>query len=155
MSKTLTKKFSTRTFFTQEAIKELLKDSAEVMLYDVFGTVGRVTVGESNYGEFIKLLGDFRAINHQTGETIQTGTAILPDVIANMIYGQVEKSEGNIEFAFRVKANAANTPTGYEFNAETLIEAQEGGTLDRLQALAASQPLALPAPKKDGKKKAA
>lgn len=128
----ISKKWTIRNFFSVEEAKEILGDSAKKRLALVAGITNQATVGTSNYGDFIKLLGNFQANNLVNGEIIRTSAVILPDVAANLIYGQLQKGAEAVEFAFFIGIKESDTPTGYEYYAEPAIEAAESDPLAAL-----------------------
>jgi len=105
------------------------------------------------------LIGQFRGIN-LLDETIQidSNRCYLPAFVAEQVAAQVMESEGEpVEFGVDIiVAENEESPVGYSFDAQALIEAAPSPTLDRLLQLATGKEVPkLAAPKKEGKKKPA
>lgn len=73
----------------KETVAELVMadKNVDVKLYNVVGPAFRATVEDhdNDMGEFIKFHGTFRGQSFLTGEEIDSGVLILPDIAANMI----------------------------------------------------------------------
>lgn len=133
-------------------IKEVPDIGATTWIANVVGIARNVKRGESNYGAWEALLGDFLAeplVGEKKGQRVRTGQIFLPDVILNMIAGAMTGATG-IEFNFKVGIMAVATDgekpsaTGYEYVADILVEPTENDPLSALLDKAAK--LALPAP---------
>lgn len=121
-------------------------ESLDLMV--VTGIVARVSAGNTNYGDFVKLHGQFHAKNLVTGDEFRSGSCILPDVINDMIHGQFAAMEPGSSVQFGVKISVDQDDSviiGYKYSAEPLIDAAES---DPLEALLTTVNAALPAPDK-------
>ena len=121
--------------FDVATIKEALGDKKAVGLLRIAGITNAAQPGQTDKGEYLKLLGQFRATNPATGETFEASTSILPNFITEPLAAALGQSD-EVEFALEigVKANATSV-TGYEFTVKPLVEAKVS---DKMGALLAS-----------------
>ena len=127
--------------------KEVVANGQSVMLASIIGIARGLRTGESTYGPWTALTGEFVAVplvGDKTGEQYRTGQLFLPDVALNLVTPFIEGAgNSGVEFAFNVGITAdENSNTGYEYTAEFLTEPEKN---DPLSALVAK---ALPAPAK-------
>lgn len=114
----------------------------------VVGIGKGLKTGESNFGPWTAILGDFQVVGYEgtgKGKTFRTGQIFLPEVIENMVapvVGNLDKGS-TMAFAFDVgiKANKESV-TGYEYTAAFVKEPEDSDPL----ALLVKDTLALPAP---------
>lgn len=94
----------------------------------VYGSVSKTAIVTSDYGESTKFIGDFRAINLETGEQFSGGELFLPTTaeifLSNFIKGLGDEFT-SVAFAFDVGVKPANTAVGYEYTVKPLIEQDE------------------------------
>jgi hypothetical protein len=138
---------------TVEAIKDAvhpLKEGESVELLKIAGVTTSCAVGQTDKGEFIRLRGEFLAINQSTGEQFTASECILPTFLGQTLQTALVSSE-RVEFALSVGARKiAKSVTGYEFIARPLVNAEPSERLTKLLAVAGmDKPLALAAPKAD------
>lgn len=128
---------------TVEAIKTALisgedaegKDThhAQVSLLKIAGIVTSAKPGSTDKGEYLKLIGQFTAINQVTGETFTAAQCILPDFVTAPLGSALQSGNSEVQFAVEVIAKHAPTSvTGYQFGVKPLIEAKPS---DAMQAL--------------------
>jgi len=112
----------------------------------VIGVARGTKEGVSTYGPWTSLLGDFYAINTQTGEEFRSGQCFLPDTANNLVIGALKGSPDGVEFAFDigVKPSAKEPETKYEYTVAPVIKVQENDQMASLLAQAAeAKPLAI------------
>ena len=136
---------------TVEAIKGALhplKEGEGLELLKIAGVTTSCAVGQTDKGEFIKLNGEFLAVNQITGEQFAASQTILPTFLGMMLQSALSASE-QVEFALSIGARkSAKSVTGYEFVARPLVNAEPSARLSKLLAVAGmDKPLALAAPK--------
>lgn len=136
---------------TVEAIKDAvhpLKEGESVELLKIAGVTVAAQVGQTDKGEFIRLRGEFLAINQNTGEQFTAAECILPTFLGQTLQTALATSE-RVEFALSIGARkSAKSVTGYEFIARPLVAAEPSERLTKLLAVAGmDKPLALAAPK--------
>ena len=126
------KKISTKTVFGSVNARFLPEDGSTKELYNVMGIATSVQVGESNYGAWECLRGRFRAINLTTGEDVEAGQAFLPTLAHDLVAPQVIEGT-TVEFAMTIGARLSeNSPVGYEYTAEPLLEPSEADPISQL-----------------------
>ncbi len=143
--------------FDIATIKETVKGKGKVALIRLAGIVNSGKPGQTDKGEFLKLFGEFQAINLVTGEQFSGAQCILPNFISDQ-FAAVLASNGSAEFALEIgaKENEASV-TGYEFTVTPLMESKGSNRMQELIGIAMKNAPALPAPsaKKAPAKKAA
>lgn len=147
---------------TVEAIKTALvsgtdaegKDThyAQVSLLKIAGIVTSAKPGSTDKGEYLKLVGQFTAINQVTGETFTSAQCILPDFVTAPLGSALQSGSSEVQFAVEVIAKHAPTSvTGYQFGVKPLIEAKPSDAMQALLGVAGiSSAPALAAPEQDG-----
>jgi len=131
------------------------QDGSTNWLANIIGIGSAIKHGESNYGAWRAVLGQFIAetVSKETGELLRfrTGTLFLPDVALNLIAPVIESSGkgAQTQFAFRVGVIKDDTSaTGYIYVAESLVELEENDPLEMLLNKALPSLPALPKPAK-------
>ena len=121
-------------------------------LFIVFGIASKTKAGNSDFGPWTALLGQFEATNLETGEVFQAPQCFLPEPMNSLIATQLEATdeEGNrevnsVQFSVEVGVKPNETPIGYEYTTKTVVKSDEA---DPLAALRNASKAALPAPKK-------
>jgi hypothetical protein len=108
---------------------------------------GATVLPDGKTSNWIKFVGNFKALNIATGAVYRSGACILPGAIPDMLFGALG-IEGNksVEFAFRVgvKFNE-DAATKYTFLCDSLMEVKENDPLERLEAGIKTLALAAPA----------
>ena len=130
-------------------------DGTEVKLMQVFGQATGTKGGTSTYGDWECLLGNFEAVNIETGETFRAAQLFLPDVAHDPVVQAVKLSNGAVDFAVEIVAlKDSESSTGYVYSMKPLIEVAEADPLKVLRDRAMKQ-LEAPkeAPKETPKKK--
>lgn len=151
-SQEIARKITLRTCgCTVDAIKAATANVAEgesVELLKIAGVTTSCAVGQTDKGEFIRLNGEFLAVNQITGEQFAASQTILPTFLGQMLQSALAASE-QVEFALSIGARkSAKSVTGYEFVARPLVNAEPSARLSKLLAVAGmDKPLALAAPK--------
>lgn len=110
---------------------------AVMPLYGVIGIASGYTPGQTDLGPFVKLIGQFKAVNTATGDEFRSGAAILPGAASDLIYGTLkglEASGGAVEFALRVGVKRDDSsPVSYVFVIEQLYQPQAQDALGNLE----------------------
>lgn len=136
---TQVKKLSVASVYGKIKLTELMaKKTLPVMI--AMGTAVSIKTGQSNFGEWRGLMGQFRAIHPETGEQFDAPQLFLPEVALIPIEVALANSRG-VEFAIKVVARYTGDdenrkPGGapYEYSWEPLIEASEDDALSRIAA---------------------
>lgn len=153
MGATLLKKITAKTVVgkVSEVVKGLGKDfKPNTLLFRVVGIATGIQTGESDYGEWVKLKGQFSAINHLTGEAFRSRSCMLPELASGDIEDAVVSEENDsVEFGVDITISPSDSATGYQYGVIPLLEANGDDPLTRLtQRVAAS----LEAPEEKPKK---
>lgn len=140
----------------------------------IFGVARSFKTGSSNYGFFEKFVGDFEAVNTETGEVYASQTLLVPSIVEQLLKGALtaagaeagkvgapgtrgqdvdgKVADTPVEFAFIVgvkpttKREGANAGQGYEFTVKPMIESKRSDTLASLREVSQKARKALPAP---------
>jgi len=142
-------------FIKKISVKNVVGDVKKIIGNDetcimrVIGIVRAMQSGQSDYGDWVKLKGDFQATNLLTGDVYRSPNCFLPEIATDMIAGVFSEDSEALQFGFDISVKPNDTPIGYEYNCASLIEADDN---DPLQQLVGSVKAALPSPKKNTKK---
>ena len=142
----IARKITLRTVGLMQAdILVALKDQEKVQLLKVAGVTTDAKTGQTEKGEYTKLLGEFIAQNLITGEVFQSGQCILPSFLSEQLAAALKASE-SVEFALLIGARADKSAvTGYVYTAQPLVNAEPTARMSKLLTAAGIAP-ALPAP---------
>lgn len=120
-----------------------------VPIMRVLGQVSGYTAGESDFGSFVKLRGNFQATNLITGEVVDSATqAILPDVVSEPVALALKGGAQAAEFAVEIDVQfVEKAATMYEFSARSLIKPQTAAPIAGLLSRLAESGITMTAPK--------
>jgi len=122
--------------WTTNDLKLAVSKAAYTDILKIAGVITAIRPGQTQLGEYAELVGQFQAVNLETGEMFQSGKAILPNFIADPM---VEASKGGseVEFAIQigVKRNEGSV-VGYEFSVKPLVEPKVSDKLAKLLDMA-------------------
>jgi len=94
---------------------------------------GQVILPDGTVNEFVKLNGQFQAVNALTGEVYQSNVCLMPPMVADQIAKANSDSGGDVEFAVQLLARySEKAATNYMFSAKPLLEAKPS---DKMAAL--------------------
>lgn len=124
---------------------KIAKPDNKTPLMQVFGIATGAKTGESSFGEYMSLLGQFRATNLATGEVYQSGVCFLPNMGVNMVAPMIAKEgvEG-VQFALFIGVVPAENAFGYEYYVEPIMQASESDPLEILAKKVTQTLLAAP-----------
>lgn len=140
-------------------LKKVLFDEHKThFLYRVGGIAVGVVTGQSQFGEWTKLVGRFQAMSDD-GNIYRSGTAFLPGDVVQILAEKLRDAD-QITFLYDVYArHDPSLATGYGYIVEPVRDPDEADPLDtlfsRAQALPAPDTKSLPAPDHDKKAKKA
>lgn len=114
-----------------------LLQGTKLDLMDVFGITKSFLVveGKEGFEPSIKLKGEFKAVNLETGEVFRAGVCYLPKMASELIAGVLkgEGVSGDVQFGFRVSARYdESSATQYVYDVESLMEVAENDPLELL-----------------------
>lgn len=151
------KKISVATVFGKIDLKELLAAPAEtIKVMRVLGSAVGVKEGESNFGHWKALMGQFRASHPETGEVFEAPILFLPEVaLTPILVSLTQPGARAVEFALELSVKYVNNskPGGvpYEYTWAPLLAPDADDPIARLEArIAATAQAALPSPTGDG-----
>lgn len=154
------KKLSVATVFggiQRDTLKRIL-DGERIKVMMVYGMAVGVKTGQSTYGDWTALVGQFKAIHPETGEVSEAATLFLPDVALIPIQVQLAANNNQaVSFAMEVYASAAVNPkpggSPYEYSFEHVLPPAEDDPVRRLELrMAEAGVLKLAAPDDKGDK---
>lgn len=150
MSQKMLKKASPKTIMGR-AIKAPDGDKPE-HLFTIYGKANKTVRGESTYGPWVALVGEFEGMTVE-GVEFASPKAFLPEPMHSMIAERLEDEDSSaVEFAIKVSIIKSDSTVGYEYQGEPLVEPEKSDSLSHLRNAAAD---ALTAPTKGGSKKKA
>jgi len=131
---------------------KLEKPKEQTALFIVGGIATKTKRGQSDFGEWAALVGQFEATNIETGEVFVGPQCFLPEPLNSMMAASLDETdeEGNrtnasVQFAVEVGYKPADTATGYEYTTKEIVKSDSA---DPLAALREEMTKALPAPAK-------
>lgn len=146
------KKLSVATVCGKIDAKAVLNAAGPIPLMTVYGMAVGVKEGASTFGDWTALVGQFKAVNAETGEVFESSQVFLPEVALIPLRVALEAGESrSVKFAIKLAVKAAtNTKPGgsvYEYTFENALPPAENDPLLELES--AMQGLGLlPAPEK-------
>jgi hypothetical protein len=148
--RTIVKKITSKSVAGKISLEKLIAHNTanpgSVMpLYGVIGLAADFVAGQSEHGPYVRLLGQFKAINVETGEEFRSGACILPGAASDLVFGALRglgEGGGSIEFALRVGVKRDETSAvGYVFVIEQVYEPTKQDAIGALESR-----LSLPTP---------
>jgi hypothetical protein len=113
--------------------KPKLIDNKKTDLCSIAGIASSLKTTPTNFGESTCFIGEFIAVNLQTGEVFKSNRAYFPKLIEEEMTGPVNAKE-NVEFAFRLSILPdEKSNTGYVYYNEPVHKIQDS---DQLKSLA-------------------
>ena len=170
----LTKKISAKEILGNvvDVVKEMEIGSI-IEAYGVAGICKAYMTGISTFGEWVRLIGEFEAVNYVTGEQVRGSGVHVPDVLQEALFAAVgdkfvrndkkctkdnEYFELNapIEFAFKVDIerleDKENGAINYKYHTKPMTKVAENDGLSHLTKLIASIAPPKEVEEKSGKK---
>lgn len=92
-------------------------------LLKVWGIANRAKPGSSEYGDYVRFSGQFRATDLRTGAEYASGSCILPGVAQDLLAGALDKEEAeSVQFAFMVSVRyEPSAVVKYVYEVESLL----------------------------------
>src|SRR5271157_1737328 len=91
-----------------DLLKACLADEEnEIPLYKIAGIVSDIRAGQTDLGPFAKFIGEFRAERTDGAKVVQSGVAILPRMLEELLLGAIQQAMqggGSLEFAAQICA---------------------------------------------------
>lgn len=106
-----------------------IEDKTERALLHVYGVTHGVKQGQSDYGPWISFVGNFAAVNLETGEEFRAGKLFLPEIAEIMLHSQLAEAD-SVQFAFEIGIiESKKSAIGYEYTVKPLVKPQENDPL--------------------------
>lgn len=120
-------------------------EGATVHLFTIYGTASDVRSGESNFGGWTALIGNFEAIPTDNSDVYQGGQAFLPEPLNSMIASKLREVDAeSVDFAVKVfLKERGDLARGYEYIGEPIQDPSASDPLEKMRKMAQA---ALPAP---------
>ena len=130
----LQKKVSVSKLSGKTTVKRVVDAAGNVLQCGQFmGRATGIITGDSDYGPWTGLLGQFRAISPK-GETFDSAQCFLPDVAQNLIIGQLQGGAQAVDFAFNITAILdEESPVGFSYRAAPLLDVSADDPIARIQ----------------------
>jgi len=113
-----------------------LDDGKDAPVAKVFGIAHGAKPGQSDTGEYLKLVGEFSGVNLVTGEIYSASSAILPNFISEQ-FEPVIAQHGNAEFSLQIGVKRVDSAaTGYEFTVQSLLAPKSSNRMLEMMRLA-------------------
>jgi hypothetical protein len=153
------KKISVATVYGKIALSTLMAAPNKTLdIMTVVGVAVGIDKGESSYGDWECLKGDFEATDAKSGKVVRASTCFLPPVAMDAVKVAMSQAGANrgVEFAIKIIAKYVAEDEGhkaggsaYEYSFEHLLKpsAENDPILKLKAAIAAQTAAALPAPK--------
>lgn len=124
------RKITIATVKAKPTLKELMAASEKnetVPIMDVWGVATRAKAGKSDYGDFLRFVGQFRAINLRSGESFRAAVCLLPRFLEEELEGILgAPGTVNAEFGVRITAKFdEDAASKYVYLADAIIEPAE------------------------------
>jgi hypothetical protein len=103
------------------AFLQRIQDEGTVWLANIYGVCTGAKAATSDYGDYHRFRGAFRAVNLETGEQFAASAAIFPRFLEEQMLAALEASDKSMEFALKLGASASDSPVGYEYVIEELF----------------------------------
>jgi hypothetical protein len=134
------KKLTVKAIYGVVLTKDI-PDGDELKICRIAGTAISVVSGESTYGHFSGLAGEFASTNYVTGEIFVGKQAYVPGamgeaLIVGLEYAQAEDATASLRFSVDVSVKiSSRDPNKYEYVVRPVIESDVGNQAVALLAL--------------------
>ena len=120
----------------------------QVAIMRIIGSVSKLEVIETTYGESTKFKGDFLATNLDSGELFRSSVAFLPSIVEGLVANSFDEENSPLEFAFDIFVSPSdNGEKKYQYTAKPLIEAAKSDPMMQFMSkVNETAPLVLNAP---------
>jgi len=134
---TIIRRLTLRTAgLTKSFIQKNLPEGGSMPLLRIAGETTEAKVGQTDKGEYIRLLGNFFAQNMTNNEQFQSAQCILPTFISEPLAAALRVSQ-SVDFALEIHATEdADSAVGYVFSVKSLQQAEPTDKMKRLMLAA-------------------
>lgn len=129
-------------------LEKLIK-SKKLALMDLWGIASRTKGITTDYGSAVRFIGQFRAVNLDTGELFTSTRLYLPSALEEELQAAMSGAE-SAEFGLRIFViyDKSNTGMPYYYDAESLVKPANTDALAALEEKVLAARKVLPSPKK-------
>ena len=104
-------------------------------LAQILGGANDYKPGETDKGQFVRFLGQFKGTNLHTGEAKHASSCILPGAIPNMLFAALKGGASSVQFGFRIGVHYDDSAvTKYVYDVESLFDVAENDHVALLEA---------------------
>jgi len=109
----------------------VVREKENGVLYNVIGTATGIKTGQSNFGEWVALKGEFNAWNDKVN--LKSRIIFLPEVATIPIESALKSGAKHIDFGISVIKGASDSVIGYEYSIKNIIPVKESNRLEDLR----------------------
>ena len=104
-------------------------------LFSIIGIVKETFVKETEYGQSLGLMGEFKAKNLENNAEFRASKAFLPDIVTDMIaINFSEDSQDDLEFGMIItKIENESSTVGFIYGLKPLLELKSNNALNLLE----------------------
>lgn len=127
----VSRKLSVATVYGKIKLTDIPKDGS-IHVMRIAGVASEIDAGESSYGAWACLKGDFAAINYTTGERFVGASAFVPGAMGEMLIEQVRSGlRDDVGFALKFSVDifvvvSPRDANKYEYVVKPVIESTAG-----------------------------
>lgn len=120
----------------------------KIDLYTIYGSASDIISGESSYGPWDAIVGNFEACRIDNGQIFAGIKAFIPEPMGTLLVAKVKELDvgEKVEFALMISIKPADTKTGYEYVCSPIIESESTSEMAKLRQQVNANLAALPAP---------
>jgi len=109
----------------------VIRENEDGILYNVIGTATGVKTGQSNFGEWVALKGEFNAWNDKVN--VKSNVIFLPEVATIPLEAALKAGAKHVDFGISVIKGASDSVIGYEYSIKNIIPVKESNRLEDLR----------------------
>jgi len=119
------------------------KPTKKELLYTVYGIASGLQTGETSFGTWEALTGEFEALNASDGSVYRAGRCFLPGIAHSLVAGQLkalgEDQNKAVRFALQIGVQPSDNKIGYEYTVTPVLKPTEDDAMGELRKLAAPE----------------
>lgn len=125
---------------------DAVKKAEEGPIFSLIGFASGIESGESSFGPWEALVGEFLAVRTADGEEFKAGKAFPPATLIELVKPFLMDAENpRVQVAFIIGKKKSSSPVGYDYTVESMMPPEKD---DPLMALKEATQKSLPAPAK-------
>lgn len=130
------KKLSTKTIVgnIRDITSQFKKDKEGLDLYILGGIATGFSTGSSNYGDWVKIQGDFRCYNLLNGDKYKAPTCFVQEPVQGYLLNALSNAN-EVEFTVKVRVmRDDSSPVGYTYILTPVLDAEQTNRLKQVSA---------------------